>query len=167
MSVAEAWARCGLTVLWGAEALRDVASPDQVLPLRTLFGWRGNWPSDLPANAGHALVATGLEATLDCLAQPDAADWVAADLRDLVLGFQDAYQGQRALVLWLPSGHQRVTYDAPADAWMWTTADNCRLPLGRLLFSGAEQDVSRISPPGWRGAAEGAGLIGLHQVRLS
>jgi hypothetical protein len=167
MPVAEAWARRGLTLLWGAEALRDLAASEQVLPLRALFGWRGDWPTDLPSNGGRALVATGLEATLDCLAQADAETWVATDLRHLVLSFQDAYQGQCALVLWLPSGQQRVVYDAPADAWMWATADNRRLPLGRLLFSGAELDVQRILPSGWRGPPEGTGLIGLHQARLS
>ncbi len=167
MPVVEAWARRGLTVLWGAEALRDVAEPSQVLPLRALFGWCGDWPTDLPANEGRALVATGLEASLDCLAQEDAEAWLAADLRDLVFGFQQAYEGQRALVLWLPSGQHRVAYDAPADAWLWTTTDNGKLPLGRLLFSGAASDARAISPPNWRGAQEGPGLIGLHQTRLS
>ena len=167
MPVAEAWARRGLSLLWGAEALRDLAEPGQVLPLRALFGWRGDWPADLPANDGRTLVATGLEATLDCLAQDDAEAWLASDLRDLVLGFQQAYEGQRALVLWLPSGQQRVAYDAPADAWLWTTIDNSKLALGRLLFSGAASDARPISPPRWRGAPEGPGLIGLHQARLS
>ena len=35
------------------------------------------------------------------------------------------------------------------------------------LFSGAASDARAISPPGWRGAQEGPGLIGLHQARLS
>ncbi len=167
MPVVEAWARRGLTLLWGAEALRDLADPSQVLPLRALFGWRDEWPADLPANKGCTLVATGLEATLDCLAQDDAEAWLASDLRDLVLGFQQAYQGQRGLVLWLPSGQHRVAYDPPSDAWLWTTTDNGRLPLGRLLFSGGASDARPVSPPNWRGVPEGPGLIGLHQARLS
>ncbi len=167
MPVVEPWARSGLTLLWGAEALRDLAEPSQVLPLRSLFSWRGEWPAELPANEGRTLVATGLEATLDCLAQDDAEAWLAFDLRDLVLGFQQAYEGQRALVLWLPSGQQRVACDPATDAWLWTTTDNSKLPLGRLLFSGAASDARAISPPGWRGAKEGPGLIGLHQARLS
>lgn len=167
MPLADAWARRGLTLLWGADAFRELATPDQVMPLRALFGERLNWPVDLVSNGGRALVATGLEASLDCLAPADAETWIATDLRDLVLDFQGAYQGQCALVLWLPSGAQRLTYDAPNDAWFWATADNGRLPLGRLLFSGAERDLQRVSPAGWRGTAEGAALIGLHQARLS
>lgn len=167
MPLADAWARRGLTLLWGADALRELATPDQVMPLRTLFGERLKWPIDLVSNGGRALVATGLEASLDCLTPADAETWISTDLRDLVREFQDAYQGERALVLWLPSGAQRVTYDAPNDAWLWATAGNGRLPLGRLLFSGAERDVERVSPAGWRGSAEGLGLIGLRQARLS
>ncbi len=167
MPIFEPWARNGLTLLWGADALRDLAEPSQILPLRVLFGWRGDWPADLPANGGRTLVATGLEATLDCLVQDDAEAWLASDLRDLILGFQQAYEGQRALVLWLPSGQQRVTCDPATDAWLWTTTDNSKLPLGRLLFSGAASDARAISPPGWHGAQEGPGLIGLHQARLS
>jgi len=167
MPVAEAWARRGLTLLWGAEALRDVASPANVLPLRALFGWRNAWPDELPANNGRALVATGLEATLDCLDEADAETWIATDLRDLVLGFQSAYQGDRALLLWLPSGQHRISYDAPKDAWLWAMAGNRQIALGRLLFSGAQPGVQRIHQPGWRGEAEGPGLIGLHQARLS
>lgn len=167
MPVVEAWARHGLTLLWGAETLRDLAEPSQVVPLRALFSWRYDWPTDLPANEGRTLVATGLEATLDCLTQEDAEAWLASDLRDLMLGFQQAYEGQRALVLWLPSGQHRVTYDAPTDSWLWTTTDNGTLPLGRLLFSGAASDARPISPSNWRGAPEGPGLIGLHQTRLS
>lgn len=167
MPVVEPWSRRGLSLLWGAEALRDLAEPSQVLPLRVLFGWRGEWPAHLPSNEGRALVATGLEATLDCLTQDDAEAWLASDLRDLILGFQHAYEGQCALVLWLPSGQQRVAYDPPADAWLWTTTDNNKLPVGRLLFSGAAADTRPLSPPNWRGAPEGPGLIGLHQARLS
>lgn len=167
MPVAEAWARVGLTLLWGAEALRDLAPPQEVLPLRVLFGRQGDWPDELPSNDGRALVAAGLEATLDCLTPADAEAWLAQDLRDLVLGFQYAYQGQCALVLWLPSGRDRIKYDAPNDAWTWAAQGDLWLPLGRCLFSGAEKDLRRISPPSWRGAPEGAGLIGLHQARLS
>lgn len=167
MTIAEAWARVGITLLWGAEALRDLASPAEVLPLRSLFSWRGHWPDELPSNGGRALVTVGLEATLDCLTAADAETWLSEDLRQLMLDFQQAYGGDRALVLWLPSGRSRIRCEPPDDTWMWATPDGDWMPLGRLLFAGAEQDLERISPPGWHGAAEANGLIGLRQRRLS
>jgi hypothetical protein len=83
--VAESWARRGVTLLWGAEELRDIASAAEVRPLRSLFAGRSDWPEQLPSNAGRALVAAGLEATLDCLSPADAEQWLEQDLRDLIL----------------------------------------------------------------------------------
>ena len=157
----------GLTLLWGAEALRDLASPAEVRPLRTLFGGRSDWPEQLQSNGGRALISAGLEATLDCLSPADAEQWLEQDLRDLVLAFQDAYQGGCALVFWLPSGRERIRDDAPSDAWLWATPGDTPLPLGRLLFSGAEREVERLWPSSPRGLKDDTNLIGLHLTRLS
>ncbi len=167
MPIAEAWARRGLTLLWEAEALRDLALPAEVRPLRSLFGSHSDWPEQLQSNGGRTLIAAGLEATLDCLSQADAEQWLEQDLRDLVLGFQDAYQGGCALVFWLPSGRERIKHDAPGDAWLWATPGDTPLPLGRLLFSGAEREVQRLWPPNLRGPKDDSNLIGLHLTRLS
>lgn len=167
MVVADSWARRGLTLLWGAEELRDLAPASEVRPLRSLFAGHDCWPDQLPSNGGRALVAAGLEATLDCLSQTDAEQWLEQDLRDLVLAFQDWYQGERALVLWLPSGRARIKYDAPNDAWYWATPGDTPLPLGRLLFSGAESEIERLWPAGLRGPKDDTNLIGLHLTRLS
>lgn len=167
MPIAEAWARRGLTLLWGAEALRDLASPAEVRPLRFLFSRRSDWPEQLQSNGGRALIAAGLEATLDCLSPADAEHWLESDLRDLILDFQGAYQGGCALVFWLPSGRERIKYDAPSDAWLWATPGDTRLSLGRLLFSGAEREVERLWPPYLRGPKDETNLIGLHLTRLS
>lgn len=167
MVVAEAWSRRGLTLLWGAEALRDLAAPEEVRPLRNLFCGRSDWPEQLPSNEGRALVIAGLEATLDCLSPADAETWLDHDLRDAILAFQQVYQGDRALVLWLPSGRERIRYDPPRDAWLWATPGDTPLPLGRLLFSGAEHEAERIWPLGLRGTRDDSNLIGLHHARLS
>ena len=167
MPVAETWARRGLTLLWGAESLRDLAPAAEVRPLRSLFGDRSGWPEVLPSNGGRALVTAGLEATLDCLSPADAEQWLERDLRDLIMAFQSAYQGDCALVLWLPSGRDRIRYDAPNDAWLWATPGDTPLSLGRLLFSGAEHEVERLWPPGLRGLKDETTIIGLHHARLS
>lgn len=167
MPVAEAWARTGLALLWGAEALRDLARPEEILPLRALFGWRDSWPEEPPSNGGRALVAAGLEATLDCLSPDDAKAWLESDLRDLVLGFQDAYQGQCALILWVPSGRDRMKCAPPDDSWLWAAPGDLWLPLGRCLFAGAAKDLRPIPDPMQGGARDGTGPIGLHQLRLA
>ena len=149
MPVAEGWARRGLTLLWGAEALRDLALPPEVRPLRTLFGGRSNWPEQLQSNGGRVLIAAGLEATLDCLSPADAEQWLEQDLRDLVLAFQDAYQGARALVFWLPSGRERIKYDAPNDAWLWATPGDTPLPHRPVVV------LARHQPAGSRCLATG------------
>jgi len=167
MAVAEAWARRGLTLLWGAEELRDLAPAAEVRPLRSLFAGHADWPDQLPSNGGRALVAAGLEATLDCLSAADAEQWLEQDLRDLILTFQDRYQGERALVLWLPSGRARIKYDAPNDSWLWATPGDTPLPLGRLLFWGAEPEAERLWPTSLRSPKDDTNIIGLHLTRLS
>ena len=112
-------------------------------------------------------VSAGLEATLDCLAPDDAEQWLEQDLREILLAFQHAYQGDCALVLWMPSGRERIKYDPPNDAWLWAAAGNTTLPLGRLLFSGAEHEVERLWQPGSRGPKDETTIIGLHHARLS
>jgi hypothetical protein len=46
---------------------------------------------------------------LDTLAPADAEAWLDQELRPLLLSFQDEYEGQAGLILWLPAGKQRVT----------------------------------------------------------
>ncbi|MFB1488916.1 MULTISPECIES: hypothetical protein [unclassified Thiocapsa] len=63
-----------------------------------------DWPDELPAAEGDALIVAGLEGCLDVLSGEDAAQWLETDLREAVFSFQDFYEGQAGLILWAPSG---------------------------------------------------------------
>ena len=164
------WPRRGFALLREAKTLVELVTPAAVVSLRQFFAMVDNWPEDLPAAGGDALVVAGLEGCLDVLDAADAERWIETDLKEAVLSFQDHYEGQAGLILWLPSGRQRISMKGASEQYYWkhrsSGADG--LPLGRLLFSGAECEVERLRD------AEDAGAdyddkhwIGLHHPRIS
>ncbi len=167
----DGWRRRGVSLLWDAESLNKVATPGQVISVRDFFALRTAWPEDLPSSGGDAIVVAGLEGCLDALSPEDAATWLANDLKDVVLDFQDHYEGQAALVMWLPTGGKRVKMTASTERYTWSlTASNTAktIELGRFLWGGAEADVARIidsddSKADWDGPA----WAGLHHPRIS
>ena len=116
------WERRGMTLLWGAETLAGLTQPQHVVSIREFFAFTGNWPEALPSNTGDTLVVAGLEGCLDTLTPEDAADWLGGDLKTQILRFQDEYEGQAGLVLWLPSGRQRIRMEPASEAYFWRCA---------------------------------------------
>ena len=72
----QSWSRRGLSLLWGAEALSQIAQPHQVVSVRQLFALSRAWPEDLPAADGNAVVVAGVDGCLDALSPEDAAQWL-------------------------------------------------------------------------------------------
>jgi hypothetical protein len=167
----DVWKRSGLNLLWGAEALGSITNPTEIASIRDLFLMGRKWPQDLPSNGGRTLVVAGVEGCLDCLSPDDAAEWLDADLRPLLLSFQEEYEGQCSLVLWLPTGHRRIVMNRAHETYLWkcnAPFSGRELDLGRIIWGGAEADVARIID----GVAsnrdfDGAAWIGLHHARLS
>lgn len=167
----DVWKRGGLSLLWGPEALGEIAKPAEVASIRDLFALAGKWPQDLPSNGGQTLVVAGVEGCIDCLSPEDAAEWIEGDLRPLLLNFQEEYEGQCALVLWLPTGNRRITMNRANETYLW----KCNAPfsgreieLGRILWGGAESDAVRIIDiRASNRDPDGAAWIGLHHARLS
>lgn len=165
------WAHLGFTLLWSADALGPLARPSEVFTVRQLFLTSRAWPADLPHGAGSCLVVSGLDGVLDALTPEDAESWISEDLRTLLMGFQAEYEGEGALVLWLPDGRSRIHMSRATDAYEW----RCSAPfaartlaLGRLLWSGAEGDVGRVMSDGESQAdPDGPAWIGLHIRRVS
>ena len=167
----DGWKRGGLSLLWGPEALAEIAKPSEVASIRDLFKFSHNWPEDLPSNTGQTLVVAGVEGCLDCLTPEDAAEWIEGGLRPVLLSFQEEYEGQCALVLWLPTGHRRISMNRANETYRW----KCNAPfpgreieIGRILWGGAESDAERIIDG--RAAnrdPDGSAWIGLHHPRLS
>ncbi|NNE34716.1 MAG: hypothetical protein HKN13_05745, partial [Rhodothermales bacterium] len=95
------------------------ATPAEVASIRSFFAFARSWPEDLPSNNGRALVVAGLEGCLDALSADDATTWIEQDLKPGILGFQDEYQGDAALVFWLPSGRTRLRYALAGADYFW------------------------------------------------
>jgi hypothetical protein len=88
-----------------------------------------------------------------------------------VLSFQTEYDSQCGIVFWLPSGRRRVRMAGATEAYSWSCAPpfaEQTLPLGRILWAGAEQDAGRILDSRERDQAiDGPAWIGLHHPRIS
>ena len=165
------WMRRGLSLLWDVATLFRVVPPAAVVSLRAFFAMARSWPDELPGAGGDALVVAGVEGCLDALGAEDGSTWLETDLKPAILEFQDEYQGQAALILWLPSGRRRVGM-APATEeyfWKYATAKTApTLPIGRCLWAGADSDAARIivsdaSDPD----IDGAAWVGLYHPRIS
>ena len=166
----QGWPRRGIALLWDGGILSDLNSPPEVVSLRQFFALADDWPEVLPAADGDALVVSGFEGCLDVLNEDDAVRWIETDLKEAVLSFQDFYQGQAGLILWAPSGRSRITMKGASEEYFWKHRGfgDDGLPIGRLLFSGAENEVERllnIDDP--HADYDGKHWAGLHHPRIS
>ena len=167
----DAWKRRGFSLLWEPRVLTTVIAPTAVVSLREFFALRKAWPDELPGAEGDALVVAGLDGCLDSLSEQDAVAWLESDLKSAVLSFQEHYEGQAALILWLASGRTRVEMNRADEQYSWKVGagrDAARLPLGRCLWGGAEADVGRILDSDERNPDfDGDAYVGLHHPRIS
>jgi len=165
------WTRKGFSLLWDVTVLSKIVDSDQVISMRRFFSLVGQWQEDLPAANGNALVVAGLDASLDALTPDDASQWLEEQLRPAMLSFQDYYQGDAALIFWLPGGRSRIEIQRATNTYLWRcglTAGGQRLPLGQALWAGAEADAGHImagNDP--QTDLEGKDWIGLHLPRIS
>ena len=165
------WMRRGVSLLWDAATLSTVVSPAAVVSLRGFFAMQRSWPEELPGMDGDALVVAGVEGCMDALRGDDATEWLETDLKSVILAFQDEYQGQAALILWLPSGRSRIRMEPATEEYFWktrSTAGARGLPIGRCLWAGAESDVARIIISTAREPdVDGDAYVGLYHPRVS
>ena len=165
------WMRRGFSLLWDTDALFKVVAPAAVVSLREFFAMARSWPDDLPGADGDALVVAGVEGCLDALGFDDGSAWLETDLKGIVLAFQDEYQGQAALILWLPSGRRRITMSPATEEYSWKSATPRTapaLPIGRCLWAGADSDAARIIVSDLPDPdLDGSAWVGLHHPRIS
>jgi hypothetical protein len=135
--------------------------------LRTFFVLARAWPEELPSNDGRAIIVAGLEGCLDALSAEDASAWVEHDLKLRVFSFQDEYQGDAGLVFWLPSGRNRVRYGLASGEYSWSTHGGAALPIGRLLWAGAQGDAERILVGPSSADPDGSAWVGMYHPRIS
>jgi len=166
----QGWPRRGFAFLWNAEILANLTAPQSVVSLRAFFSQVDDWPEELPALNGDTIVVSGFEGCLDILDGQDAEQWIEKDLKEAILSFQDYYQGQAGLILWVPSGQNRISMKGSTEQYYWKhkLSGPDGLPLGRLLFSGAENEIERIMHTEDAAADyDGKYWAGLHHPRIS
>jgi hypothetical protein len=167
----EGWKRRGFSLLWEPRVLNTVIAPTAVVSIREFFALQKSWPSDLPGSDGDALIVAGLDGCLDSLSETDAVVWLENDLKPAVLRFQEHYQGQAALILWVASGRTRIGMDLADEEYFWKVTvgrDGSRLPFGRCLWGGAEADVGRILVSDVKNPDfDSDAFVGLHHPRIS
>jgi len=155
------WKRHGTSWLWDAEALAQVSTASEVWSLRQFVQASVHWPEDLPSNDSNTLVVAGLDGCLDLLSPTDAEGWLASAMKDAILSFQEFYDGQAALVFWLPSCAGRITINSATDAVSWRCAHpNAQenIDFGRVLWGEAHEYPQEIV---LRVGAKAAGLFHL------
>lgn len=158
------WQRRGTSWIWDEEARNQVCAASEVWSLRQFLQAVGNWPDDLPSNGNNTLVVAGLEGSLDLLTPEDAETWLGEAVKQAILSFQDAYDGQAALIFWLPSGQGRINFHPATDSIEWRCAaprnDNL-LAFGRILWGEANEYPQEIL------LCEGSKPAGLFHLRIT
>jgi hypothetical protein len=158
------WRYQGFTLLWDAALLGELASSASVLTIRQLTTGARKTDNE------RALLITGVDGAIDALSPADAETWLEHDLRRVLLMFQDEFESQRALILWLPSGRSRIAVEPASQTSLWRCAaphDTRTLPIGRILWAGAESDVARVVRAGAARHPDGDDWVGLHLRRVS
>lgn len=158
------WQRRGTSWIWDEEARNQVCVASEVWSLRQFLQAVGNWPDDLPSNGNNTLVVAGLEGSLDLLTPEDAEAWLGDAVKQAILSFQDAYDGQAALIFWLPSGQGRIKFHPATDSIEWRCAaphGERLLAFGRILWGEANEYPQEIL------LREGSKPAGLFHLRIT
>ena len=158
------WQRHGTSWVWDEEARNQVCAASEVWSLRQFLRAAGSWPEDLPSNNGDTLVVAGLEGSLDLLTPDDAEAWLSDAMKDAILKFQAHFEGEAALIFWLPSGHGRIKVHAATDAVVWRCAaphSDSQLDFGRVLWGEAREYPQEIL------LRQGSKPAGLFHLRIT
>lgn len=154
------WQSCGTSWVWDEAARNQVCVADEVWSLRQFLRADATrtWLEALPSNADRTLVVAGLEGSLDLLTPEDAEAWLGGVVKKAILGFQDVYDGQAALVFWLPGGHHRIKVHPATDevGWLCHAPHGHTIDFGRILWGQANEYPQEIL---LRGGGKPAGLF--------
>lgn len=157
------WQRRGTSWVWDEEARNQICAASEVWSLRQFLRAVAHWPDDLPSNGDQTLVVAGLDGSLDLLTPGDAETWLGDVIKPAVLSFQDKYQGDAALVFWLPTGHTRIKVQPSTDAvnWLCHTPHGHQLDFGRILWGEANEYPQEIL------LRDGGRFAGLFHLRIT
>ena len=140
------WQVRGTSWLWDEEARNQICRAGEVWSLRQLLRAQGNWPDELPSNSGRTLVVAGLDASLDVLVPDEAQTWLDEAIKPAILAFQDEWEGDGALVFWLPGGQRRIKLNTATDevGWLCHAPHGHPIDFGRILWGQANEYPQEI-----------------------
>ena len=168
----QSWTRRGLSLLWGAEALSRIAQPHQVVSVRQLFALSARLAGG-STGGGWQCRGGGRRGWMPGRAEPRGRRAVAgrAIFGRIVVGFQDRYENQAALILWIPDGRRRIAMPRATEQYEWNCSGSDlgkTVSLGRCLWAGADSDVRRILDRRETNQdPDGPAWIGLNHPRIS
>ncbi len=165
------WTRRGISLLWDADSLADVCTPQQVVSLRRFLQLHSlGWPDDqMPLVDDEVLVVAGLESAIDALPPEQACDWLEQVVYKAIVSYQREVAdggGQAALVFWITE-NRRLTYQTSDDTYYWHCGTEYKgqlIPVSRCLFNGAQNDLQRIQVVDGKNTEH---WIGLFHPRIS
>ncbi len=145
------WTRRGISLLWDAESLAAVCTPQQVISLRRFLQLKSlGWPEDqLSLVNDEVLVVAGLEGAIDALPPEEAIEWLEHVVYKALVSFQREVAGggnEAAVVLWF-TDFRRFEYRTSDDTYYWhcsTEFKGQQIPVSRCLFDGSHGDARRI-----------------------
>ena len=157
------WQRRGTSWVWDEEARNLICGASEVWSLRQFLRASGKWPNDLPSNSNKTLVVAGLDGSLDLLTPTDAETWLGDSIKPAILSFQDEYEGEAALVFWLPSGQNRIKTQPATDEvnWLCHSPHGNHIDFGRILWGQAHEYPQEIL------LRDGAKPAGLFHLRIT
>ena len=92
------WTRRGITLLWDADKLSGLYSPDQIISLRQFLQLhKAGWPeSELHLVGDTTLVVAGLEGCLDALPPQETETWLEQVVYPAILSYHGKWQAVAA-----------------------------------------------------------------------
>ncbi|MDQ3624874.1 MAG: hypothetical protein M3463_20735, partial [Verrucomicrobiota bacterium] len=141
---------CGVSMLWHATGLHLLAGRSRTVSVREFLRLHAaGWPEDAEALSERALVVAGLEAVLDALEPAAAHEWMLGTFYKAVheccdVGGPGDGGREAALIVWLADGNRVVRKLTGGYDWHCAIRSHGKLPLGNLLFNGAESSVREI-----------------------
>jgi len=160
------WMTHGISLLWDAEALNQICSPESVRSLREfLCLHQAGWPEEgLKLINNRTLVIAGLEAAMDTLNPQEAVEWLEQKVYRAVRDFQDNVAdggGEAALVFWFADA-KRIWHHAGDSTNHWYCSGahrNHSIPIGRCIWNGAESSVRKVVTVGLDDKPRNVGLF--------
>jgi len=166
----DTWKRSGISLLWDPTEVGEVVKLEDIVSIRQYMHlYQTEWPDDLPSLYGDALVVSGLDTIMDLLEPEDLVYWLEKKLYPSLLSFQSMYEGQCALIFWLPDSQKRLELKADGIFyWKCTgTYQEKEIPLSTCLWNGAAINAQLIASNSKVLDVKDNGCTGIFHRRIS